>query len=72
MLKASLKVALGVLFIVAGCGHFAVPGPYVKIMPPVLPWPLALVYLSGLCEVGLGALMFTRFALFIAWAYWYT
>ena len=51
------KVLLGAFFIVAGIAHFVRPGIYVKIMPPYLPWPLGLVYLSGLCEVGLGSLV---------------
>ena len=34
--------------------HFVVPEAYVQVMPPVLPAPLALVYLSGVAEVVLG------------------
>ncbi len=39
--------------------HFVVPQPYVRIMPPVLPYPLALVYLSGVLEIagGVGLLL---------------
>jgi uncharacterized membrane protein len=46
-----------VFFIAAGIAHFVRPGVYVKIMPPYLPWPLGLVYLSGICEAGLGVLV---------------
>ena len=51
----------------AGCLHFVFPAAYVKIMPPYLPAPLLLVYLSGLCEAALGVGMFTRFAPWAAW-----
>ncbi len=67
MLKLAFKILLGTAFIVAGSLHFLAPAPYVKIMPPVLPAPLLLVYVSGFCEIALGALMFTRFAPLAAW-----
>lgn len=67
MVKASLQTVLGIVFVLAGSAHFLLPATYVKIMPPVLPAPLFLVYLSGLCEIVLGAGMFTRFAPWCAW-----
>ena len=42
--------SLSLLFIAAGVNHFVSPGVYLKIMPDYLPWPLALVYLSGFFE----------------------
>lgn len=66
-MKAGLKILLGVVFVAAGCLHFLKPEPYVKIMPPMLPFPLMLVYLSGAAEMVLGAAMFTRFAPWAAW-----
>ena len=44
-------VLLSLLFIAAGINHFVTPDMYVKIMPEYLPWPLALVYVSGFFEV---------------------
>ncbi len=43
----------------AGAFHFLSPAPYLKIMPPALPWPLALVYISGVAEIagGVGLLI---------------
>jgi uncharacterized membrane protein len=51
--------ALGILFIVAGANHFVSPGFYETIMPPFLPWPMALIYTSGVAEIlgGLGILI---------------
>lgn len=50
---------LGVFFIVAGVNHFVSPAVYLGIMPPALPWPLALIYVSGVAEVagGVGVLV---------------
>ena len=67
MIKPAFKILLGAGFIVAGCLHFVFPSSYAKIVPPVLPFPLLLVYVSGFCEAALGALMFTRFAPWAAW-----
>jgi len=67
MVKLTFKIVLGILFVLSGCTHFAFPKPYMKIIPPFLPFPLLLVYLSGFCEVALGVGMFTRFAPWAAW-----
>ncbi|UOQ66325.1 DoxX family protein [Hymenobacter volaticus] len=49
---------LALIFIGAGILHFAAPSPYLRIMPPYLPAPLLLVYVSGAAEIagGLGLL----------------
>ncbi len=46
------RVALALFFAFAGLNHFVSPKPYLAIMPPILPWPLALVYLSGAAEIA--------------------
>lgn len=54
------RYLLGAGFIVAGANHFLNAPFYVAIMPPYLPWHLELVYLSGVAEAGLGALVLAR------------
>ena len=56
-MKAFSKYLLALFLIVAGTLHFIVPDVYSKIMPPDLPWPLELVYLSGAIELMLGLLL---------------
>jgi uncharacterized membrane protein len=51
------KWLFGILFILAGANHFRVPDWYVKIMPPYLPFHRALVLISGVFEIALGALL---------------
>lgn len=48
------RFLLGILFVGAGVLHLVAPGPYVRIMPPWLPAPTALVLLSGALEIGGG------------------
>ncbi len=55
--KRISRLSLALFMVVAGSMHFINPDFYVAIMPPYLPWHLALVYLSGLCEIVLGLLL---------------
>lgn len=41
-------------FFIGGVCHFAIPEPFVRIVPPYIPYPLAMVYISGAFEL-LGA-----------------
>lgn len=54
------KILFGAFFIVAGLNHFINTDFYLAIMPPYLPWHLPLVYISGVAEVVLGALLLIR------------
>jgi uncharacterized membrane protein len=47
-------ILMSAIYLAAGSNHFWHPRAYLKIMPPYLPAPLALVYLSGAAEMGLG------------------
>jgi len=57
--KEILRVILSVAIIVVGITHFTKPAPYVGIVPPQLPYPLELVYISGFFEIlgGIGLLI---------------
>ena len=48
------RALLSLLFVAAGLNHFRSPTLYASIMPPYLPFPLALVYVSGLAEIAGG------------------
>ena len=52
-------VLLAVFFIVAGALHFLFPAPYLRIIPPILPWHSELLWISGAAEVcgGLALLL---------------
>ncbi|RAK70769.1 hypothetical protein DLM85_06030 [Hymenobacter edaphi] len=53
-------LVLAGLFGTAGVLHFLRPQPFVRIVPPQLPAPEALVYLSGAAEIGLALLLLPR------------
>jgi uncharacterized membrane protein len=67
-LRTGFRWLFGLLFVAAGVNHFRDPATYVRIMPPYLPGPRALVYASGVGEILLGGLLLVpRFRRAAAW-----
>ena len=54
MLSHVLATIYGVAFIFAGIAHFRNPQIFVDIVPSFLPFPLFLVYLTGVMEIAGG------------------
>jgi uncharacterized membrane protein len=66
--QRAVRLAAAVVFLAAGVAHFAAPAPLVRMIPPYLPAPLALVLLSGLAEMAGGAgLLIPRFRRTAGW-----
>ncbi len=55
--RAVARLVLAAAMLVIGVLHFTNPDPFVRIMPPWLPAPLWLVWISGVAEIALGALV---------------
>lgn len=57
--RAACRILLAVAMVAVGVLHFVRPSGFVKIVPPWLPAPLALVLISGFFEVlgGVGLLV---------------
>lgn len=53
-LKRPLLYVMSALYVSAGMTHFLVTEVLARIVPPQFPRPVALVYLSGVAEIGLG------------------
>ena len=68
MFKTVTRFLFGVLFIGAGANHFINPDFYLRMMPAYLPWHSALVAISGVAEIALGAMLLVpRFQVIAAW-----
>jgi len=50
-IKTIFRWIAALFFIAAGANHFRAPEIYVAIIPPYLPWPLALSNISGAAEI---------------------
>lgn len=50
------RATLALFFMIAGSSHFIEPAPYLAIVPSYVPWPSAMVAVSGVAEIlgGLG------------------
>ncbi|MGI8413784.1 MAG: DoxX family protein [Solirubrobacteraceae bacterium] len=55
-----IRLLAGPTFVLAGALHFAKPKIYLKIMPPYVPAPEAMVYVSGVAEIAGGAGLMLR------------
>ena len=67
-MKTFSKYLLALLLVVAGTLHFLRSDFFLKIMPPYMPWPVELVYLSGASELLLGLLLLVpRYSRWAAW-----
>jgi len=53
-LRSCPRYLMGLFYFAAGVNHFVNPKFYTGIIPPYLPDPLMLVYVSGVAEVLLG------------------
>ena len=56
--RTFFRCLLAAFFLAAGANHFRMPDLYLGMMPPWLPGPLVLVYVSGIAEVlgGIGVM----------------
>ena len=67
-LRRGFRWALAVFFVLAGGNHFRVPGAYVAMIPPWIPWPRAMNAVAGLCEVAGGiGVMVPRLRVLAGW-----
>jgi uncharacterized membrane protein len=59
MLRRIALFLAAAFYITAGILHFKKTAFYLKIVPPYIPWHLAVVQISGVCEIlgGLGLLI---------------
>lgn len=59
---------MAAMYVLAGIWHFVRPRVYLAIMPPYLPAHRALVFWSGVAELGLGlALLIPQLRTWAAW-----
>lgn len=58
-----VRVLFALFIIMGGVQHFIKPNFYLPFVPSFLPFPMTIIYLSGIVEIALGlALLFTKYA----------
>jgi uncharacterized membrane protein len=58
-IKSNARIATGLTFIFIGATHFLMPEKYLEMMPPFIPAPLTIIYISGFFEIlgGVGLIL---------------
>ena len=69
-MKSKIKtlsiIIMTLLYIGVGINHIINPNWFIRIIPPILPFKIALVYISGIFEIILGSLLIFPKTRFIA------
>lgn len=52
MPRKPTRIALAMLYALAGALHLALPRPFLSIMPALVPWPSEVIALTGLAELA--------------------
>jgi uncharacterized membrane protein len=57
--KNNARIGTGITFMLTGFFHFLMPATFMKLMPPFIPEPLLMIYLSGIFEIlgGIGLIL---------------
>ena len=55
--KRVVRLLFAVFLVVAGVTHFTNRDFFTAIVPPYLPWPEMLVYVSGVAEIVIGVML---------------
>ncbi|RXQ95784.1 DoxX family membrane protein [Ancylomarina salipaludis] len=53
----AVRILFAIFMIMGGVQHFLKPDFYLPFVPGFMPFPMAIIYLSGLVEILLGALL---------------
>lgn len=60
LLWVIVKIVLALFIIFAGIQHFVKPEVFLPFVPSFLPYPMAIIYVSGIIEIILGITLFLR------------
>ena len=59
-------IIMSIFYVGVGIKHFTNPMWFIKIVPPILPFKLSLVYISGIFEILLGTMLLFPVTRYIA------
>jgi uncharacterized membrane protein len=55
--RSAARTGMAIAMVFAGVAHLAMPTPFLQHLPPWTPAAEAIIFLTGLIEIGLGATM---------------
>ncbi len=63
MIRRGVQILLAIFFLVAGVLHFQLDDAFARIVPPMLPFPVAIVWITGAMELAFAAALIARWRL---------
>ena len=66
LLEIGSIIIMSIFYVGVGIKHFTNPMWFIKIVPPILPFKLSLVYISGFFEILLGTMLLFPVTRYIA------
>ena len=66
LLEIGSIIIMSIFYVGIGIKHFTNPMWFVKIVPPILPYKLSLVYISGFFEILFGIMLLFPYTRYIA------
>lgn len=63
MIRRIVQLGLAIFFLIAGVLHFLLDDAFARIVPPMLPFPVAIVWITGLMELGFAAALIAKWRL---------
>jgi uncharacterized membrane protein len=58
--RLAARIALAAMLVVTGISHFTMTAALAAMVPPVIPWPVGVVYATGIAELAFAALLLAR------------
>jgi len=63
MIRRAVQILLAAFFLIAGILHFRLDDAFARIVPPMLPFPIAVVWITGLMELVFAAALIAKWRL---------
>ncbi len=63
MIRRIVQLGLAMFFLIAGVLHFQLDDAFARIVPPMLPFPVAIVWITGLMELGFAGALIAKWRL---------
>ncbi len=63
MMRRGVQILLAVFFLVAGILHFQLDDAFARIVPPMLPFPVAIVWITGVMEIAVAVALIAKWRL---------
>ncbi len=63
MIRRIVQLGLAILFLIAGVLHFRLDDAFARIVPPMLPFSVGIVWITGVMELGFAAALVAKWKL---------